>query len=324
MITRRAALAATAASPFAMASAARAQAFPSKPIRFVIPFPAGGIVDVVGRSVGERMSATLGQPVVADNRPGGNTAIATDIVAKSAPDGHTWVLATVSHTVTPHLQKVEFDPIADFAGAAYLGNVPSIAVVPASSPFKTMAELIARAKAAPGKLTYLSPGAGTSINLNMELVKLRTGADIAGVPYRGLPPGVPDLLEGRLDLALLAPVLATPHIRAGKLRALAVAGVHRHKDAPDVPTFAEAGLADSVVESWYAILVPARTPADVVARIHAAANEALKDPEVLKRLDSAGLVPPAAPVPSAAVDALLRRDLAVYADLVKRAGIKAL
>jgi len=320
MITRRATLVGAAA--IAGSGGARAQAFPSKPLRFVIPFPAGGIVDVVGRAVGEKMAATLGQPVVADNRPGGNAAIATDIVAKAPADGHTWLLATVSHVVTPHLQKVEYDAIGDFAGAAYLCNVPAIAVVPAASPFKTMADVIARAKAEPGKLTYLSPGAGTSMHLNMEMVKVRTGAAVAPVPYRGLPPGIPDLLEGRLDFGLLPPVLATAHIRAGKLRPLAVAANQRMKDVPDVPTFAEAGLADAVVESWYLILVPAKTPRDAVARIHAAATDALKDAEVLKKLDTAGAVPPPAPLSPTDVDALLKRELPRYGELVKTAGIK--
>ncbi len=320
MISRRAVLA--GAASIAASRGAEAQAFPSKPLRFVIPFPAGGIVDVVGRSVGEKMAALLGQPVVADNRPGGNAAIATDIVAKAPADGHTWLLATVSHVVTPHLQKVEYDPIGDFAGAAYLCNVPAIAVVPAASPFRTMAEVIARAKAEPGKLTYLNPGAGTSMHLNMEMVKLRTGAAVTPVPYRGLPPGVPDLLEGRLDFALLAPVLATAHIRAGRLRALAVAASQRLKEVPDVPTFAEAGLADAVVESWYLILVPAKTPKDAIARIHAAAVEALKDADVLKKFDAAGAVPPTTPPSPAEVDALLKRELPRYGELVKSAGIR--
>jgi len=320
MITRRAALASVAA--IAAARGAEAQAFPSKPLRLVIPFPAGGIVDVVGRSVGEKMSALLGQTVVADNRPGGNAAIATDIVAKAPADGYTWLLATVSHVVTPHLQKVEYDPVGDFAGVAYLCNVPAIAVVPAASPFKTMADIIARAKAEPGKLTYLSPGAGTSMHLNMEMVKVRTGAAIAPVPYRGLPPGVPDLLEGRLDFALLAPVLATAHIRAGRLRPLAVAANQRLKEVPDVPTFAEAGLADAVVESWYVILVPAKTPKDAITRVHAAAVEALKDPDVLKKFDTAGAVPPPQPLSPTDVDALLKRELPRYGELVKAAGIQ--
>jgi tripartite-type tricarboxylate transporter receptor subunit TctC len=321
MITRRTAVAGLLAT--ASAVPARAQAFPSKPLRFVIPFPAGGIVDIVGRAVGEKMAALLGQPVVMDNRPGGNSAIATDIVAKAAPDGHTWLLATVGHVVVPHLQKLEFDPIGDFAGVAWLAIVPTIAVVPAASRFRTMADLVAAAKAAPGSLTYLNPGAGTSIHLNVELLRQRTGATLTSIPYRGLPPGIPDLLEGRIDLALLSPPLCLQHIKAGRLRALALAGNSRHRDLPDVPTFPEAGLSDSVVESWYTILVPAKTPKDVIAKLHAAAVDALKDAEVLKRLDNAAAVPPATPASPADVDALLRRDFARYGELVKAAGIKA-
>ena len=320
MITRRVALA--GAASIAAIGGAQAQAFPSKPLRFVIPFPAGGIVDVVGRSVGEKMSALLGQPVVADNRPGGNAAIATDIVAKAPADGHTWLLATVSHVVTPHLQKVEYDPIGDFAGVAYLCSVPAIAVVPAASPFKTMAEIIAKAKAEPGKLTYLSPGTGTSMHLNMEMVKVRTGAAIAPVPYRGLPPGMSDLLEGRLDFALLAPVLATAHIRAGRLRPLAVAANQRLKDVPDVPTFAEAGLADAVVESWYLILMPAKSPPEAIKRVHDAAVEALKDPDVQKKFGNAGAILAPKPLSPVEVDALLKHELPRYGELVKSAGIK--
>ena len=320
MITRRTAVAGLLATASAMP--AQAQAFPSKPLRFLIPFPAGGIVDIVGRAVGEKMAALLGQPVVMDNRPGGNSAIATDIVAKAAPDGYTWLLATVSHVVAPHLQKVEFDPIGDFAGVAYLANVPAIAVVPDASRFKTMAELVAAAKAGPGSLTYLNPGAGTSIHLNMELLRQRTGATLTSIPYRGLPPGIPDLLEGRIDLALLSPPLCLQHIKAGRLRGLAIAGNSRHRDLPDVPTFPEAGLSDSVVESWYTILVPSRTPGNVIARLHNTAVEALKEAEVLKRLDNAAAVPPATAVSPADVEALIRRDFARYGELVKVAGIK--
>ncbi|MBX3499806.1 MAG: tripartite tricarboxylate transporter substrate binding protein [Alphaproteobacteria bacterium] len=320
MITRRAALA--GAAVIAASGGARAQAFPSKPLRFLIPYPAGGIVDVVGRTLGEKLAGLLGEQVVIDNRPGGNAAIATDIVAKAPADGHTWLLATVGHVVTPHLQKVEYDPIGDFAGAAYLCNVPAIAVVPASSTFKSMAEIVARAKAEPGKLTYLSPGVGTSMHLNMELMRVRTGAAVAGVPYRGIPPGMTDLLEGRLDFGLLPPVLATAHIRAGKLRPLAVAASQRLKSVPDVPTFAEAGLADSVVESWYATLVPARTPKDVITRIHAATVEALKDAQVQAKLEAAGALLPPKPLSPAEVDALLKRELPRYGELVKAAGIK--
>lgn len=320
MITRRAALA--GAAIFA-SGGARAQAFPSRPPRFVIPFPAGGIVDVVGRAVGEKLAGLLGQQVIADNRTGANGAIATDIVAKAPADGYTWLLATISHVVTPHLQKVEYDPIGDFAGVAYLCNVPAIAVVPAASPFKSMADVIAKAKAEPGKLTYLSPGVGTSMHLNMEMVRVRTGAAVAGVPYRGLPPGIPDLLEGRLDFGLLPPVLAGSHIRAGKLRPLAVAASQRLKSVPDVPTFAEAGLADSVVESWYTILVPAKTPKDIITRIHAATVEALKDEAVQTKLETAGAMLPPQPLSPADVDALLKRELPRYGELVKAAGIKA-
>ena len=320
MITRRAALAGAAVLA---SSGVRAQAFPAKPPRFVIPFPAGGIVDVVGRAVGEKLAGLLGQQLIVDNRTGANGAIATDIVAKAPADGYTWLLATVSHVVTPHLQKVDYDPIGDFAGVAYLCNVPAIAVVPVASPFKSMAEVIAKAKAEPGKLTYLSPGVGTSMHLNMEMVRVRTGAAVTGVPYRGLPPGVPDLLEGRLDFGLLPPVLATAHIRAGKLRPLAVPASQRLKAVPDVPTFAEAGLADSVVESWYVTLVPAKTPKDIVARIHAATVEALKDEAVQAKLETAGAVLPPQPLSPADVDALLKRELPRYGELVKVAGIKA-
>jgi len=320
MITRRMAVAGLLATASAMP--AQAQVFPSKPLRFVIPFPAGGIVDIVGRAVGEKMATLLGQPVVMDNRPGGNSAIATDIVAKAPPDGHTWLLATVSHVVVPHLQKVEFDLIGDFAGVAWLAIVPTIAVVPASSEFRTMADLVTAARDGPESLTYLNPGAGTSIHLNVELLRQRTGARLTSIPYRGLPPGIPDLLEGRIDLALLSPPLCLQHIKAGRLRALAIAGNARHRDLPDVPTFPEAGLSDSVVESWYTILVPAKTPKDVIARLHDAAVAALKDAEVLKRLDNAAAVPPVTPASPADVEALIKRDFARYRELVKAAGIK--
>lgn len=317
MITRRAALA--GAASVAAFGGAQAQAFPSKPPRFVIPFPAGGIVDVVGRAVGEKMAGLLGQPVVIDNRPGGNAAIATDIVAKAPADGHTWLLATVSHVVTPHLQKLEYDPIGDFAGAAYLCNVPAIAVVPAASPFKTMGEIVARAKAEPGKLTYLNPGAGTSMHLNMEMVKVRTGAVVTPVPYRGLPPGIPDLLEGRLDFGLLPPVLATSHIRAGKLRPLAVAANQRMKDVPDVPTFAEAGVPGFANSSWFGVFTRAGTPPDVLARLEKGVLEGCASPEAVARLRELGAVPD--PMGARAMDAFWKAEFDYWRRAIVAAGI---
>ena len=300
---------------------ASAQAWPGKPIRFLVPYPVGGIVDIVARAVAEPMAAELGQPIVVDPRPGANSTLATAMVPQAPADGYTWVIATLSHVVAPHLQSVSYDALKDFQGVALVAVATSVATVNADLPVKSLKELVDYGRANPGKLNYLNPGNGSSIHLAAELLKSHSKFDMTSVPYRGIPPGMPDLLEGRLQVGLLPGPLALPHIHSGKLRALAFLGDRRSKVLPDVPTFTEAGFGEAQVMSWYTIAVRAGTPPEIVARIHAAAAKVTAAAETRERLDRASCEVPAPRAP-AEVQALYAADFARYGKLVKDAGIK--
>lgn len=318
-ISRRTLLGAGAAS--VAAAGAFAQAFPAKPMRLLVPYPVGGIVDIVARAVTEPMQAELGQPIVVEPKPGGNSTLATAMIPTLPADGYTWLMATISHVVVPHLQAVSYDALADFRPVALVAVATSIAVVNPALPVKTLAELVAYGKANPGKLNYLNPGNGSSIHLSSELLKNQYRFDMTSVPYRGVPPGIPDLMEGRLQVGLLPGPLAVQHVQSGKLRALAVLADARLPSLPDVPTFAEAGFADAQVTSWYTIAVRTGTPAAIVERLNTAALKALKDPETRDRLARAGCEVPS-PRTAAEVLAMWQADFVRYGKLVKDAGIK--
>jgi tripartite-type tricarboxylate transporter receptor subunit TctC len=317
--TRRAALGAAAA--FAVAPKASAQAFPTKSVRFLVPYPVGGIVDIVTRALADPMQADLGQPVVVDPRPGGNSTLATAMIPQAPADGYTWVMSTISHVVVPHLQPVPYDALADFQPVALVAIATSVATVNAEVPVKTLKDLVEYGRANPGKLNYLNPGNGSSIHLSAELLKHQYKFDMTSVPYRGIPPGLPDLLEGRLQVGLLPGPLALQHVQSGKLRALAVLASQRLPTLPDVPTFAEAGFADALVMSWYTIAVRAGTPGAIVERLHGSAMKALQGAETRDRLTRAGCEVPA-PRSPADVLAMWKADYARYGKLVKDAGIK--
>ncbi len=316
--TRRAALAGSFA---AAALPARAESWPAKPIRFLVPYPVGGIVDIVARAVAEPMAAELGQPIVVDPRPGANSTLATAMVPQAPADGYTWVIATISHVVAPHLQAVPYDVLKDFQGAALVAIATSVATVNASLPIKNLKELVEYGRANPGKLNYLNPGNGSSIHLACELLKSVAKFDMTPVPYRGIPPGMTDLLEGRTQVGFLPGPLALPHIQSGKLRAIGFIGDQRGKMLPDVPTFAEQGFGEAQVLSWYTIAVRAGTPPEIVQRIHDVAAKVTAMPETRERLDKASCeVPP--PRTPADVQALYAADFTRYGKLVKEAGIK--
>jgi len=318
-LTRRATLG--AATALALTQGVRAQAYPSKPIRILVPFPAGGIVDIVTRALADPMQTDLGQTLVVEPKPGGNSTLATAMIPQLPADGYNSVMATISHVVVPHLQSVPYDALTDFQPVALATVATSVATVNPSLPVRTLKELVDYAKANPGKLNYLNPGNGTSLHLSTELLKNQYKVDITPVPYRGVPPGVPDLLEGRLQVGWLPGPLAIQHVQNGKLRALAVLADKRLATLPDVPTFAEAGFADAQVVSWYVIAVRAGTPAPIVERLHASVMKALADPATRDRLTKAGCeVPP--PRSPAEVLAMWKADYARYGKLVKEAGIK--
>jgi tripartite-type tricarboxylate transporter receptor subunit TctC len=300
---------------------ASAQAFPNKAMRILVPYPVGGIVDIVTRAVAEPVQAELGQPVVVEPKPGANGTLATAMIQQSPADGYNWVMATISHVVVPHMQPVSYDALADFQPVALVAVATSVATVNPSLPVKTLKELIEYAKTNTGKLNYLNPGNGTSLHLSVELLKNQYKLDMTPVPYRGVPPGIPDLLEGRLQVGFIPGPLSIQHVQSGKLRALAVLADKRLATLPEVPTFAEAGFADAQVMSWYVIAVRDGTPQPIVERIHASAMKALAQAETRDRLTKAGCEVPA-PRPPAEVSALWKADYARYGKLVKEAGIK--
>lgn len=283
-LTRRMAVATLALA----ASSVFAQAFPDRTVRIVVPFPPGGSTDFVSRLISPKMGEVLGQSVIVDNRGGGNTIIGTEAVAKSPADGYTLLVQTTNLTVNPALYKTKlgYDPIKDFAPIALIGSTPHVLVVPASSPFKTLADYIAHAKANPGAVNYGSGGSGTVNHLCGEMLSVMTGVKLTHVPYKGSGAVLPDLLSAQI-MSLYAPVsTVVGHITEGRLRALAVTTLKRSSQLPTVPTFDESGIKGYDLSSWVGILAPANTPAPVVSRLHAAVTQAVRDPKVAERLNA--------------------------------------
>ena len=268
-----------------------AQDYPNRVIRMVVPFAPGGAVDLVSRIVGQALSERLKQPVVIENKPGASSNIGMEMVAKAPADGYTLLMASngiaTNNALFPDLP---FDGRRDFAPVARIGYAPLVFVVPASSPYRTLADLIADAKAHPGKLTYGSAGNGTSGHLAGELFKSAAGIDALHVPYKGGAPAINDLLGERLSFMPINPLEVLPHVKAQKLRALAVASERRAPYLADVPTAAEAGLRGFEATVWWGIVAPARTPQAIVARLHDEVNAALRDPVIVKRLEDLGVV----------------------------------
>ncbi len=306
----------------ALTSTAAAQAgYPSKPIRMIVPYPPAGPTDVIGRPMTEKLSANMGQSVILDFRPGGNTVIGTDAVAKSAPDGHTWLFTTFAHTTVPALLKdLPYRPLEDFSGAAMVANFPSVAVVPVSIPATTLAQFVAHAKSMPGALDYANASIGSSAHLNTELLQIGAGIKLVQIMYKGQAPALPDLLSGRVHFAFTSPALVVPHVKAGKLRALAVAAPRRIPLMPDVPTMAEAGYPDAQVIAWFAILVPSKTPRDIVQRVNREMARALADPDVISRSEAGGVSVEASVAPEA-IDTMLRSETARWAKWMNAIGI---
>ena len=300
---------------------AQAQAYPSKPVRLIVPYPAGGVVDLVARAVADKISLNWGQVMVVEPRPGGNGNIGAEAAAGAAPDGYTLLAASPFIAVNPHLMPgLKFGP-KNFAAVGLTASPPNVWVVPAALPVKTLKEFVAYAKARPGKLNAVNPGSGSSNHLGQELFWESTGIDIVNVNYKGQPPAIPDLLAGTVHIALMTNVLAVPQIKAGKLRPLAVSSPKRIKDLPDVPTVAEAGFADTLVLPWYGIVAPAGTPKEIVARLNSEINKALKSPDVIERLDKMGAQIFGGSAEE--MDALIKAEFERWGKLVKARGIKA-
>ena len=306
----------------AYVACATAQAWPAKSIRMIIPFPPGGTTDIVGRIAAQKLGEALGQQVVPDNRPGAAGNIGTELVAKAPPDGYTLLTAPGSTlTIHPSLYaKLPFDPLKDFAPITIVAAVPNALVVHPSLPVRNVKELVALAKARPGQLNYASTGAGQSTHLSMELFKTMAGVNIVHVPYKGSAPAVTDLLGGHVSLMFDNMPSALPHVKAGKLRALAVSTTKRSPVTPEVPTVAESGLPGFEVSAWFAVLAPAATPREIVNRAHGILVKALQSSDVRERLSSQG-AEPIGNTPEQ-FTAQMKRDLAKWAKVVRDANIR--
>jgi tripartite-type tricarboxylate transporter receptor subunit TctC len=269
---------------------ATAQDFPNKPIKLIVPFPPGGPNDILARLVGQRMSEITRQPVVIDNRGGQAGVLGTDAVAKAAPDGYTIGIVSASALViNPTMEKVPYDVAKDFAPVTLVTTVPEMLVVASNVPAGNMKELIALAKAQPGKLNFASAGVGGMPHLAGELLKQTASIDIIHVPYRGAAPAINDLLGQQVQMAFLDLPVLLPHIKAGTLRPIALGAPSRAPTSPDVPTTAEVGMPDLLIENWYGMIAPAATPETVIASLNQIANEAMNDPQVKQKLADQGL-----------------------------------
>ncbi|MFC7514490.1 Bug family tripartite tricarboxylate transporter substrate binding protein [Herbaspirillum sp. GCM10030257] len=272
---------------------ANAQSYPSKPVRWVVPYPPGGGSDVIARTIGAQLSKQVGQPVVIENKPGAGTIIGAETAARSPGDGYT-VFSGDNGTFVFNgalYKKLSYDPQKDFAPVSLIARFPLLLVANPGAGFKDAKDLISKVKAAPGKYNYASVGAGSPHHLAMEMFKQRTGAFIVHIPYRGAGPAVQDVLAGQVPMMILDLATALPHIRTGKLTALAVASDKRLSLQPDVPTLKELGYNDLEMYAWQGMAVPVATPKDIVARLNSEVNKALTAPDVTKRLTDLGIEP---------------------------------
>jgi tripartite-type tricarboxylate transporter receptor subunit TctC len=320
-ITRRRLLVALAASTLAPWTSNLAQAYPAKPVRWIVPYPAGGGSDFLARTIAAQMEKQLGQPLVIENRPGAATMIGAEAVARSTADGYT-LLSGDNGTFVFNIalyKKVPYDPVKDFAPIGLMARFPLIVVTNPSAGFKTMRDLTDAAKKEPGKLSYASVGAGSPHHLAMELIKDRAGAYIVHIPYRGAAPAVQDVLGNQLPVMVIDTAVGLPHIRSGKLVPLGVMSRQRLIALPNVPTLEEQGIRDTEVYAWQGMVVPAATPREVTSRLTTELNRAIATPEVTRKLQEFGLEP----VPSNAeqLAAYIKSETARWHALIKQRGL---
>ena len=289
LVSRRALLAALLACSIPFVFAADAPKYPSKTIKFIVPVPPGGGVDLLARVVGQKMGESMGVTVIIENKPGASAAIGTDALAKSPPDGYTIMMAYTAHATNPLLTKLPYDTDKDFTAVAFVGYIPLVLVTNPSFPANSVKDIVAMAKAKPGSVQYASGGAGAGAHLSGELFKQMANVDITHVPYKGNAPALNDVLGGQVPFMFDTLPTSLPHIKAGKLKALAVTTEKRTPLAPDIPTMIEQGWPGFVISAWYAVLAPAGTPRDIVARLNAEINNAVKDPELQKRMADQGI-----------------------------------
>jgi tripartite-type tricarboxylate transporter receptor subunit TctC len=304
------------------AFAVQAQPYPSRPIRFIVPYTPGGLGDGFARAVGEDLARRMGQPVVIDNRPGASQAIGAEATAKAPPDGHTVFMGTQSglvlNTIARH--KLPYDPVRDLAPVSMLFTSPLYLVVHPSVPANSVKELVALARSRPGKLTFASIGNGTSQHLAGAMLGARGKVDIVHVPYKGSSPAMTDLLGGQVDMMFEGGVSSLPHVKSGKLRALATTGRKRTGAMPELPTMAESGVADFDITVWFALVAPAGTPRPIIERLNREVGEVLRTRELKEKFAAAGIdITPSTPEELAE---RIRADLPYYTRLMREAGIQ--
>jgi tripartite-type tricarboxylate transporter receptor subunit TctC len=314
-------LGAACAAFFCVASGtAMAQSYPDRPVRLVVGFPPGGAADILGRIAAQQLTTGLGQQVIVDNRGGAGGLIATEITARANPDGYTLLFTSIPHVINPHLyRKVSYDALKDFVPVIQFVSVPLMMAAGPSVPAKTVKEVIAAAKAKPGQINYGSGGSGSSSHLAMELFKSMAGVDLVHVPYKGTGPMITDMLGGQLGLTIASAVPLSPQVRAGKLRGLGVTGPKRSAAFPDLPAIAETVSGYEVV-NWFGVVAPAGTPKNVIARVNAELNKALKSPELVKTLgaqtaEAVGGTPDA-------FATVIRADYVKWGKVVKQSGAR--
>jgi tripartite-type tricarboxylate transporter receptor subunit TctC len=308
----------------AVAPGVQAQvAWPAKPIHLIVPFPAGGQLDVVSRLVADRVSPALGQPIIVEAKPGADGNIGTDLVAKAAPDGYTWLAASPPTTIQPSVRPktLHYDPVRDFAPVAFIGTSPFLFVVPASLPVRTLDEFVAYAKAHRGQISYAGSARGTVVHLASELLKHDTGMEMEMIGYKGQPDAIADLLTARVQFMTLGLILAEPYVKEGKLRALAVLDAMRSPHLPDVPSVVELGHPDLVMSTWFGLAMPAGTPQPIVERVNAEVMKVLAVPDIAAKLTSMG-IDPAKPNTPADFGKFIREDVARWKKVVTQAKIE--
>ena len=325
-ITRRTWLAGSSVlvlAGLAREAAGQAAAWPTKPITYVVPFATGGNTDTLARLIGQKLSAALGQPVVIENKPGAGGNIGSQFVAQAKPDGHTILGGTISsHAINPSIYpKMPYDVVKSFEPVVLIGSGPLVVAVAANTPYQSLQDVIAAARAKPGDLTFASPGNGTSPHLAGALMNSLAGIKMMHVPYKGSGPAVTDVVAGHVPLIIDTALVTGSHIKAGKLRALAVAAPRRAASLPDVPTAAEAGVPGFEIGSWQAVFAPAGTPKEIVGRLNAEIASILGQPDIQARLAELGIEPAGGPPEELAE--LQRNDIARWAKVVKEADIRA-